>query len=70
MTEMEQVLKIAEEIRYSYSNLFGQMINETGAIVLKDPNLRNSLKGLLYQIARDYDVFIANFRSSLKYLFS
>jgi hypothetical protein len=32
------------------------MITETGALVLKTPNLNSSLLGLIYQTARDCNV--------------
>ena len=58
MTKMEEVLKVIEETRYQFSNQFGQMIYDTGAIVVQDPNFRHCIKGLLFQIARDHGVKI------------
>ena len=66
MKELEASLKAAEELRLKYTSTFGEMIFLSGSIVLKEPNLRTSLKGLLYQIARDHGVILnLTFRSNL-----
>lgn len=41
------------------------MISESGAVILKTPNLNYSLLGLIYQTARDCNVLIDNIRLNL-----
>lgn len=45
-----------EKIRYIISSIWGKIIFNSGAIVLKHPRFGSSLQGLLYLIARDNSV--------------
>ena len=52
----EVILKEYEEARYNFTINFGNLINQSGSIVLQSPDLNNSIYGLFYQTARDCKV--------------
>jgi len=52
MKEYQFFLKEVEELRYNFSNLWGSLLYETGAIVLIEPNFYSCLKGFLFEIAK------------------
>jgi len=54
MEAIQHLLKEVEEIRYNFSIQWGNLIYETGAVVLVSPNFYNCLEGFLYIAAKTF----------------
>lgn len=58
MLKFEKILEEFEEVRYNFSKSFGKMIANSGAIVVRKPDLYSVLIAFLYITARDSTVII------------